>query len=141
MQDLKLKLNNELRNVLINYSQDFKIFNEMKIFLTMTNNARRRIKIKNDVNSIQKKDKIANKSRHDLVYTRIITIIAKFAISTSQIISSLLVNIKNFKKSNCFICHKHNHIARDYSNKKTRAIMIKELQVNNDSKYDFDSKN
>jgi len=99
----------------------------MKDYLIIANNARRRIRIDNNRNDIFKKNKTTNKSRYTktiyndnriFIYSRIITTIAKLAIATLALVISPLTNVKDSKGGNCFICHKHEHLARDCSNKK-----------------------
>jgi len=77
------------------------------------------------------------------IYSRITIMIAKLIVAISTLIILSLTNVQDFKGSNCFVCHKHKHLARDYPNKKNRTTMIKELQLDFkfDKNYDSSSKN
>jgi len=120
----------------------------MKDYLIIANNARRRIRVDNDHNDISKKNKITNKSRYTKtiyndncvsIYSRTIITIAKLVIAIFALVISSLINVQNSKKSNCFIYHKHEHLARDYPNKKNRTTIIKELQLGSKSKENYNS--
>jgi hypothetical protein len=124
----------------------------MKDYLIIANNVRRRIKIDNDHKDIFKKNKTTNKSHYTTIayndnrisiYSRTIITIAKLAIAIPTLVILSLTNVQDSKKSNCFICHKHRHLARDYSNKKSRTTIIKELQLGFkfNKNYDLSSKN
>jgi len=100
----------------------------MKNYLIIANNVRRRIKIDNNRKDIFKKNKTTNKSRYTTIvyndnrvsiYSRTIITIAKLAIVISISITLSLTNVQDSKRDNCFICHKHEHLARDYPNKKS----------------------
>ncbi len=99
----------------------------MKNYLIIANNVRKRIKIDNDHKDISKKNKIINKSRYTTIvynnncvsiYSRIIITIAKLIVAISTLVILSLTNVQDSKRGNCFVCHKHKHLARDYSNKK-----------------------
>jgi len=124
----------------------------MKNYLIIANNVRRRIKISNNRKDIFKKNKTTNKSCYTTIvyndnrvsiYFRTIITIAKLAIAILVSIILSLANVQDSKKSNCFVCHKHGHLARDYSNKENRTTMIKELQLDSkfDKNYDLSLKN
>ncbi len=124
----------------------------MKDYLIIANNVRRRIKIDNNRKDIFKKNKTTNKSRYTTIayndncvsiYSRTIITIAKLAIAISTSITLSLTNVQDSKRNNCFVCHKHGHLARDYPNKKSRATIIKELQLDSklDKNYDLSLKN
>ncbi len=124
----------------------------MKNYLIIANNVRRRIKINNNYKNIFKKNKTTNKLHYTTIiyndnrvsiYSRIIITIAKLVVVISTLIILSLINVRNSKRNNCFICHKHKHLAKDYSNKKNRTIIIKELQLDFkfDKNYDLSSKN
>ena len=124
----------------------------MKNYLIIANNVRRRIKIDNDRKDIFKKNKTTNKSSYTTIvyndnrvsiYSRTIITIAKLVVAILALVILSLTNVQNFKKNNCFVYHKHEHLARDYSNKKNRTTMIKELQLDSkfDENYDSSSKN
>jgi len=115
----------------------------MKNYLIIANNVRKRIKIDNDHKDISKKNKIINKSRYTTIvynnncvsiYSRIIITIAKLIVAISTLVILSLTNVQDSKRGNCFVCHKHKHLARDYSNKKNWTTIIKELQL--DFKFD-----
>ena len=98
----------------------------MKNYLIIANNVRRRIKIDNDRKDIFKKNKTTNKSRYTTIvyndnrvsiYSRTIITIAKLVVAILALVILSLTNVQNFKKNNCFVYHKHEHLARDYSNK------------------------
>jgi len=124
----------------------------MKDYLIIANNVRRRIKIDDNCKDIFKKNKTTNKSRYTTIvyndnrvsiYFRTIITIAKLVVAILASIISSLINVQNSKRSNCFICHKHEHLARDYPNKQDRTTIIKELQLGSkfDKNYNLLSKN
>jgi len=119
----------------------------MKDYLIIANNARRRIRVDDNRNNILKKNKTTNKSCYTKVvyndnrvsiYSSTITTIAKLAIAIPAPIISPLANVQNAKKRNCFIYHKHRHLARDCPNKKNRTTIIKELQLDFKSNKNYD---
>ena len=124
----------------------------MKDYLIIANNARRRIRVDNDRKDIFKKNKTTNKSRYTTIvyndnrvsiYSCTIITIAKLVVATLALIILSLTNVQNSKRGNCFVYHKHGHLARDCPNKKNRTTIIKELQLNSkfDKNYDLLSKN
>ncbi len=142
-QDLETKINQELKSILVNNSQKFDNLSQIKDYLIIANNVRRRIKINNDRKDIFKKNKTTNKSRYTTIvyndnrvsiYSRTIITIAKLVVAISISIILSLANVQDFKRNNCFVCHKYEHLAKDYSNKESRVAIIKELQL--DSKFD-----
>jgi hypothetical protein len=124
----------------------------MKDYLIIANNVRRRIKIDNDRKDIFKKNKTTNKSCYTTtiyndnrvsIYFRTIITIAKLVVAIFALVILPLTNVQDFKRDNCFVYHKHEHLARDCPNKKNRTTMIKELQLGSkfDKNYDLSSKN
>jgi len=124
----------------------------MKDYLIIANNVRRRIKIDDDHKDISKKNKTTNKPHYTTtiyndnrasIYSRTIITIAKPTIAILAPITSSLANVQDSKEGNCFIYHKHKHLARDYPNKKGRTTIIKELQLGSkfDENYNLSSKN
>jgi len=124
----------------------------MKDYLIIANNVRRRIRIDNNRKDIFKKNKTTNKPRYTTtayndnrasIYSRTNITIAKPIVAIPAPITSPLTNVQDSKKGNCFVYHKHEHLARDYPNKKSRTTMIKELQLDSkfDENYDLSSKN
>jgi len=120
--------------------------------LIIANNARKRIRIDDDHKDISKKNKTTNKSYYTTIvyndnrvsiYSRTIITIAKLVVATSTLVILSLANVQNSKKDNCFVYHKHEHLTRDYLNKKSRTTIIKKLQLGSkfDKNYDSLSKN
>ena len=101
------------------------------LYLIITNNIYRQIKVENISNISQKKSKTIIKFYYNFssTYICIITTIVKSTIIISIIILSILINAKNSKKNNCFIYYKHKYLIQNYSNYNTRAIIIKKSQV------------
>lgn len=120
----------------------------MKDYLIIANNARRRIRIDDNRKNIFKKNKTTNKSRYTTIvyndnrisiYSRIIITIAKFIVATLALVILSLANVQDSKEGNCFVCHKHEHLARDCPNKKNRTTIIKELQLGFEFDENYDS--
>lgn len=119
----------------------------MKDYLVIVDNARRRIKAEDDRDDVLKKNKTSNKSyytsthneNHASLYTRSTTIDARPIVATPASASSSLTNAQDSKKSNCFICHKSRHLARDCLDQEGRATIIKELQLGSQPNEDYDS--
>ena len=95
----------------------------------ITNNVRKQIRIENNSNISQKKDKTINKFYYNFssIYICIIITTVKSIIIISIIILFFLINTKNSKKNNCFICYKYKHLIRDCLNYNAKAIIIKKL--------------
>ena len=121
----------KLRNILTNNFRKFDILIQIKFYLTIINNICRQIRIENNLNILQKKDKIINKLYYNFnsTYIYIITTIVKSIIIILIIILFILINTKNLKKSNCFICYKHKYLTWNYLNYNIRTTIIKKLQV------------
>ncbi len=143
MQNFEIKINKELRNILTNNFRKFDILTQIKFYLIIIDNVFKQVKVKNDSNISQKKDKMINKSYYNFnsIYTYIIITIVKSTIIISITILFFLINTKNSKKSNCFICYKHKYLIRNYSNYNTKTTIIKKLQVSLFFKYNFQLKN
>ena len=128
-----------MRSILTNNFWEFDILTQIKFYLIITNNVCKRIKVKNNSNILQKKNKTINKFYYNFnsIYICITTIIVKLIAIISIAILFFLINTKNSKKSNCFICYKHEHLIRDCLDYNTRATIIKKLQVDLSLEYNF----
>jgi len=100
-QDLETKINRELKSILVNNFRKFDNLSQMKDYLIIANNVRRRIKIDNDHKDISKKNKTTNKSHYTTIvyndnrvsiYSRTIITIAKLAIA---ILASIILSLTN----------------------------------------------
>jgi len=100
-QDLETKINRELKSILVNNFRKFDNLSQMKDYLIIANNVRRRIKIDNDHKDIFKKNKTMNKSHYTTIvyndnrvsiYSRTIITIAKLAIA---ILASIILSLTN----------------------------------------------
>lgn len=151
-QDLETKINRELKSILVNNSQEFDNLSQMKDYLIIANNVCRHIKINNDRKNIFKKNKKTNKPRYTTIvyndnrvsiYSRTIITIVKLIVAILASIILSLTNVQDSKRNNCFVYHKHEHLAKDCPNKKSRTTIIKELQLDSkfDKNYDLLSKN
>ncbi len=116
--------------------------------MIIANNVRKRIRIDNDYKDIFKKNKTTNKLHYTTIayndnrvsiYSRTIITIAKLVIAISTLVILSLANVQDSKRNNCFVYHKHKHLARDYSNKKSQVIIIKELQLDFEFNENYDS--
>ncbi len=101
-QDLETKINQELKSILVNNSREFDNLNQMKDYLIIANNVRRRIKIDDDRKDIFKKNKTTNKSRYTTIayndnrasiYSCTIITIAKLIVAILVSIISSLTNV------------------------------------------------
>ena len=139
VQNFEIKINKKLRNILTNNFRKFDILTQIKFYLTITNNAYRQIKIENNSNISQKKNKTINKLYYNfnLIYICIIITIVKSTIIISIVTLFFLINTKNSKKNNCFICYTYEHLIRDCSNYNAKTTIIKKLQVNLFLNYNF----
>ena len=109
----------------------------------MTNNARRRIRTKEDLNTPSKKEKSVEKSRpaSTATYNRFRPLIAKPAVAAPTDTPFAPTSSKDSKEGNCFICHKPEHVVRDCPNRNAKAAMLKELQMESSSEDDSHSEN
>jgi len=128
-----------LRNILANNFRKFDILTQIKFYLTITNNVCKQIRIENNSNILQKKNKTINKFYYNfnLIYICIIITIVKLTIIILIATLFFLINTKNSKKSNCFICYKHEYLIRNYLDYNIKIAIIKKLQVNFSFKYNF----
>lgn len=84
-QDFEAKLNRGLKSIIVNNSWEFDNLSQMKDYLIIVDNVRRRIKVDDDRDDVLKKVKTTNKSRYTSIYNenripiyiRIVTIVAK----------------------------------------------------------------
>ncbi len=101
----------------------------------------KQIRVENNSNISQEKDKTTNKSYYNFssINICIITIIVKSTIIILIITLFFLINTKNSKKKNCFICYKYEYLVRNYLNYNTKAIIIKKLQISLFFEYNIDN--